>query len=70
MSEKEYIVKLDKCFKCRLNKADKCEGQYAVKGSVVVVCPYYVDYRDEGTNIEKAKVPFEKTSKRVKKIQK
>lgn len=68
MSEKENIVKLDKCFKCRLNKAEKCEGQYAVKGSVVVVCPYYVDYRDEGTNIEKAKVPFEKTSKRTKKI--
>ena len=70
MAEKENIVKLDKCFKCRLNKAEKCEGQMAVKGSVVVVCPYYVDYRDEWTNIEKTKVPFEKTSKRVKKIQK
>lgn len=68
MSEKENIVKLDKCFKCRLNKADKCEGQYAVKGSVVVVCPYYMDYRDEKANIEKVEIPFEKVSKKTKKI--
>ena len=68
MSEKENIVKLDKCFKCRLNKAEKCEGQMAVKGSTLVVCPYYVDYRDEKTNIEKVEVPFIKVSKRVKKI--
>lgn len=61
-------MKLDKCFKCRLNKTDKCDGQKAVKGSVLVVCPYYVDYRDEGTAIHKVKVPFEKVSKKVSKI--
>ena len=61
-------MKLDKCFKCRLNKAEKCEGQMACKGSTLVVCPYYIDYRDEKTNIEKAQVPYIKTSKRSKKI--
>ena len=70
MSEKENIVKLDKCFKCRLNKAEKCEGQMAVKGSILVVCPYYVDYRDEKTKIDTVEVPFVKVSKRAKKINK
>jgi uncharacterized lipoprotein YehR (DUF1307 family) len=32
------------------------------------VCPYYVDYRDEKANIEKVEIPFEKVSKRAKKI--
>ena len=68
MSEKENIVKLDKCFKCRLNKADKCEGQYAIKNSVLVVCPHYVDYRDEKTKIDTVEVHYDKVSKRKKKI--
>jgi len=65
---KDNIVKLDKCFKCRLNRAERCEGQYAVKGSILITCPYYIDYRDEKKNIDKTEIPYEKISKRKKKI--
>lgn len=66
MAIPDNIVKMDKCFKCRCNSEELCEGQYAIKGSTLQVCPYYIDYRST-KSLQGVKVPYPKISKKRKK---
>jgi len=36
---------MQKCFNCKRYKAEKCGGQEALKGFVLMGCPKYIDYR-------------------------
>ena len=61
------VIKMSKCDKCRCSSLELCEGQYAIKGSLLVICPSFIDYRSKGIIEDNLKVPFPKMKKKNKK---
>lgn len=56
------IIVMEKCSHCKL-KAEFCYGQYAIRGSILLFCLFFIDARTIKPLTGKEKFPYSKEKK-------